>query len=554
VEERKTLRMIGLTRKSRGEDEGTHADQKRRIEHEIARHDDMKLLTPVRHEHKVSGGKGDWRSKEIGKAIQDVKDRKADGIVVTETDRITRYGWKAAAEIWEAMEEAGVVFITTAGIDSRDEESEFTFGLEALIARRQYRSYLRRSNDGRERAVLEHGVHGGDEDPLGYEFTDRADGSRNAKGKPKHGPLKPNTVKSRKHYAGGEVVPLEDLSCEAAHIRPGFEAAAEDKPWSEIVRLLGVRSRGNAREILTNKVYLGIAYSGEYEKADAHPALVDKVLFDRVQRKLKKRERSAAYAKKGEPREGSLLNGKILRCGNCGLSLTADTGASGKGYRCRSPRTVCPAGVSIQAKTVEPLVLGAALNWHATLSPPYRSHTANMIPGRAAELRAAEEKLAEVDEMEADPDMDAVTYAKARAKAQARVNEATAALAEAEAANGWHGMSTEAVQRRLFGRVLGEDLTLTAPVEELRSVAEGREFVKAMVSATVAPAGRGRHVPPEARVGIEFLRPEGWEEIDAKLAAGSRVQGAGRGDDRGGSPGTAGGGADRRLDAPEPHD
>jgi DNA invertase Pin-like site-specific DNA recombinase len=160
-----TLRLIGLTRKSRGEDEGTHADQRRIIEARIASEPSLSLLR-MEQEHKVSGAK-DWRSREIGRAIADIEAGNADGVIVAYQDRITRERLAQAAEIWEGLETAGAVFLSCDGTDSRAPGSELLFSIKAAIARDQWKTYQRRSNEGRARAVAD-GIHGGDTAPFGY--------------------------------------------------------------------------------------------------------------------------------------------------------------------------------------------------------------------------------------------------------------------------------------------------------------------------------------------------------------------------------------------------
>src|SRR5689334_21627072 len=78
------LRMLVLTRKSRGDDEGTHRDQER-----ICREyrDETLRVADVWAEHKVSGGKG-WETRKIGFAIEAVKRGKYAGIMHAWEDRI----------------------------------------------------------------------------------------------------------------------------------------------------------------------------------------------------------------------------------------------------------------------------------------------------------------------------------------------------------------------------------------------------------------------------------------------------------------------------------
>jgi hypothetical protein len=509
----KPLRMIGLTRKSKGEDEGTHTDQKRLIEEYIARDPSLALLR-VEKEHKVSGAR-QWREREIGRAIEDVSDGKADGIIVAWTDRITRERLLAAAEIWQAMEDAGVVFISCNGADSRREDAEFSFGIEALLARRQWKTFQKRSNMGRERSVMEHGVHAGPTASLGYDFTDRADGSKNIKGAPKHGPLKPNKDRAR--------------------IPKAFDAFLEDKPWSVIVSILGVNSQGAARHILEDRVYLGEAKSGDYVKKNAHEPLVTEEQFNDVQRKLRENRRSVSYVLKGEKRQGALLGGGILRCAGCGGSLTFDGTMAKPGYRCQyrgaDKAERHPQGKpGIQAAMIEPVVMEIALGWHRALHPSYAALSeadAAILPVLKEELAKAEATLAEVEEMRAE--WDAVTYGNARADAVKAVERARQSVEEAEAHQGWLGTTPERVAQKLGLRmettvetkplallpdhsIPPEGATFDAETERIvgwdADPETVRSFVRDMVRVFVKPVGRGFRrvpVPAEERIKVQYL-------------------------------------------------
>jgi DNA invertase Pin-like site-specific DNA recombinase len=488
----KPLRMIGLTRKSRGEDEGTHADQRRLIEDYIARSLDMTLLR-VEKEHQVSGAK-EWRKREIGRAIEDVKAGKADGIIVAWTDRITRERLLAAAEIWEAMEEAGVVFISTNGTDSRREDAEFSFGIEALLARRQWKSIKKRSNMGRARVIAE-GIHGGDDPPLGYRWTERPNGAKNLSGNIKHGPL--------------------DIDPETApRAVQTWEARAAGAGMRELVRISGL-SDSAVRDMLRNRVYLGVAYSGEYINNNSvgegllegehckptHPALISEELFARVQRTFQRKKPSKVVG-----RDNSLLS-RVLICGTCGgqgdderqRHLVLDRTLAS--YRCKNER--CENQVTITAERIEGYVFHRALAWHAVLNPMYEAETDALLP---EVTKALAEALTERDEIEQAEGLSALRRAQALSEVDGKIASLEQLLAEAEAANGWLGMDTDAVQRRLLadGPVEVKDGHPAPRCSDLRA---GNEFIREMVRAVVKPVGRGKKVPVPDRVEANCLTP-----------------------------------------------
>lgn len=476
--------MIGLTRKSRGEDEGTHTDQRRLIEDYITRSPDMILLR-VEKEHKVSGAK-EWRTREIGQAIEAVKAGKADGIIVAWTDRITRERLLAAAEIWEAMEQACVVFVSTNGTDSRREDAEFSFGIEALVARRQWKSIKKRSNMGRARMVAA-GIHGGDDPPLGYRWTPRPDGTKKLSGNVKHGPL--------------------DIDTETApRAVQTFEARAAGAGMRELVRVSGL-SDSAVRDMLRNRAYFGVAYSGEYINNNGvgegllegesckptHPALISEELFARVQRTFTRKQPSKVIG-----RDNSLLS-RVLVCGTCGRSLVLDR--SLRSYRCKHLN--CPKPVTITDSKIEGYVFHEALAWHAVLNPMYEIETNEMLP---EVMKALAEALEERDEIEQAEGLKALRRAEALSEVDGKITGLEQVLAEAEASNGWLGMNTEAVQKRLLadGPV---EVKEERPAPRCSDLRAGNEFIREMVRVVVKPVGRGRKVPVADRVEVNCLTP-----------------------------------------------
>ena len=81
-----------------------------------------------------------------------------------------------------------------------------------------------------------------------------------------------------------------------------------------IARIVGAKTKGGALKLLKNRVYLGEAKSGDYVKPGAHPALVSKELFERVQRKLQERKRKdvAAIRRRGLVADGAHAQPAIL--------------------------------------------------------------------------------------------------------------------------------------------------------------------------------------------------------------------------------------------------
>jgi DNA invertase Pin-like site-specific DNA recombinase len=491
-----SLRMIGLTRKSKGEDEGTHADQRARIERVCAR--EGFALLRVEQEKGVSGAKT-WKEREIGQAIKDVKAGLADGIVVATEDRITRERLEAAIAIWTAFEDAGVVFVTDDGVDSRKgDDAEFSFHLNALLARKQWKAYQTRSNMGRGRAVTERGVHGGSIAPWGFEWTWREKDGRNM-----HGPLVP--AKNNRVAEAFEDI-ISGISHRSFHRKYGIQMG----------------------HVVGNRAYLGEAKSGDYVKEHAHLALVDEEKFRRANRRFTKADKGGGRPSK-VVRPPALLPSDIIRCGTCGHGLSRQTNAKGDHYRCQFED--CDRAVSIGCNKADAYVLDAVLTWHAedTALHMVRPGDALLLTVEKA-LESARADRDEVERMMADGELSPVAYAGARSAADAAVTAAAIELSHIEVEYGWRSMPTARVKEKIEG-----DAEAT------------RSFVREFVRVHVAPGTRWtpiterialsrvwKYVPEQVAEGLSTpvvmdvsgdpKHPVAWEDVPAEMGLGNLLR------------------------------
>ncbi len=475
------LRLIGLTRKSKGEDMSTHIVQRERIEARAKA--EGWTVTVLPPEKGVKGSK-DWRKRGAGQALAMIEAGQADGIIVADQDRISRESYLATAEMWEAFQDAGAVFVACDGTDSRAEGSEMMFTIKAAIAREQWKQYQRRSNAGRARAVEVEGVHGGDMAPVGYKFSERADVTTNIRGAAKHGPL----------------VPVEP---EASRVRALFAAyGAEDEAmpsWSAGIALAGVRSKNGVHSILTNRVYLGQARSGEYTREAAHEALTDAETFERVQRRLG----TQAEAYGGRKARGAKVDrvlAKVLRCHECKGVLSPYPGKSDVEWKCRTAvsnaktadgTAVCSNKGSISNPAMQEFAIGTAQAWHAAAYPSYalgREVDAATIKPIEDALKDAERKA---KEYAADGGM-SVEQLPVGSKYAEAIRKAKADLAAFESAQGWIAQSPEAVAEMLAE---GDAATVNG-------------FLIETIRVFVKPCGQGAtkaQRAPENRVQVLYL-------------------------------------------------
>lgn len=152
---------------------------------------------------------------------------------------------------------------------------------------------------------------------------------------------------------------ISDDPLEVAAIRWAFDAFGNQAiPIQQIARELNQRGlkqlRGGrglhwtgVQRLLRNAAYVGDCVSGLESRGkfnrlgevitvtDAHPALIDRKLFAKVQRRL------AEIPKRGKcpRREGYILTG-ILRCGHCGCSMAGNSSSETHrpGYVCQGNR------------------------------------------------------------------------------------------------------------------------------------------------------------------------------------------------------------------------
>jgi DNA invertase Pin-like site-specific DNA recombinase len=449
------VKLLGYIRRSQDSGTGVSEEiQRAKIEQWAALYDhEIQWLRPDLDE-------SSWTLERPGlqEALKLLADGQAEGIVAAGQDRLTRRVVDFYRLLDLAKAQGWHVFAVDTNLDTTKDST--LHAILAVFAQREYEEKRDRFDSARQNAVLGHGVHGGDKAPLGYSWTTRG---HDKKGNPQRGPLTPNA--------------------DAARIVAAFEARAEGQSWSEVVRLLGVKSQGHATAIISNRVYLGEARSGDYVKEGAHPALVSEELFRRVERRLA----TGARAQATIGHDQALL-ARVLRCGSCLYSLVLDRSVGS--YRCKN--IGCTSRASVQAQRIEPVVVGIALGWHEAQSPEYlrtRELEDAMLPGLEDALAEAEAERGEVEAQHERGELKPSAYGLALQAAQDAVEQARRALEGAEAGQGWLSLTPERVAEKLA----------EADVETLRS------FIREQVRVLVYPVGRGNRVPVEKRISVFYL-------------------------------------------------
>src|SRR6266542_507918 len=314
-----TRPLIPYMRQSRKKSEATISiDEQRRDIRRWADAAGVPLAAEI-VEQNVSGSKP-WRERELGEAIAACERGEAAGIIVAWQDRLSRENGLATAEVWEALEQAGVRFVAVGdGIDTASGDHELLFSIKAAIARDQWKRYRTNWINARRNAI-ERGVHPSTYVAVGYrrnQVEPRVTGAARA------------GLSREQRWADpvvGQLVPSE----QAEHVRALFKLRAAGGSWSECAELMESRGLPNRKgepfwllsavqAIIRNPVYRGEAYlrsqgnqAGDFVNPDAHEPIVDAILWRKAQPTQGKPRRSS---------EGALLAG-ILRCACCGRKLS----------------------------------------------------------------------------------------------------------------------------------------------------------------------------------------------------------------------------------------
>ena len=187
---------------------------------------------------------------------------------------------------------------------------------------------------------------------------------------------------------------LEVVERHAAKVREAFRLRAEGEPFEAIGHRFGW-SHSTTRQRLSNVAYLGVARSGNYVNEHAHPAIVERELWDAAQA-----GRTQTPAATGEFTADRLVQGLAI-CGGCGRTLKVlhrkrKDGSRVSGYYCKDAASEpCPERAWVRAEELDEYV---ADFFTGSLSTAPRLvdvvAVGRELDAAQAELRAAEEQLA----------------------------------------------------------------------------------------------------------------------------------------------------------------
>jgi site-specific DNA recombinase len=324
-------RAIGIVRVSQvnGRDDGREWSPDQQLERIRVECDREGLrLVGVHDERDVSGGKPLEHREGLRLAVEAIENGQADVIAAAYFDRLFR-SLTVQAEVVERVERAGgEVLAVDVGQVTNGSAGQWLSGtMLGAVSEYQRRTTAERTREAQARAIAR-GIVPWPNIPPGFET------------RLKDKPLIPNA--------------------DAGVVVEAFRMRANPATIADVRAFLAAHgidlSYHGVQSMLRDRLYLGEIHFGSYEpNLSAHPAIVDRELWNRVQRVKISRGRRAKS-------DRLLARLGVLRCATCGGRMVVGTqtqhGRSYPFYRCGHVREDCPRRVTISAEIVEEIVIG----------------------------------------------------------------------------------------------------------------------------------------------------------------------------------------------------
>jgi DNA invertase Pin-like site-specific DNA recombinase len=357
-----TMRAVGVVRVSRvkGRDKKNGGDsfrspelQRERIEEVCDAH--AWKLGSVFEEMDVSGGNVLDKRPGLLAAVEAIEAGRAGVLVVAYCDRLTR--GHVRDEVLDRVEAAGgEVWTADMGRQSNGTAAErFTGGVLERAAQ-----YVKDAAAEKARAAqidrVEAGVWMSPGVPAGYVLA-----------------------VDRKLTPDPKLAPI---------VREAFELRANGARLEEVRAFLAERgierTRAGVAQLLRNRAYLGELHFGELHNPEAHPAIVDRVTFERARRVTITRGRHAKS-------DHLLARLGVLRCAACDARMSVNT--SNYRYRCyRCANEDCERRAYVSAPLIEEHVVEHVK--HAIVGITETAHAEHDLDAAERQVEEAEHRYA----------------------------------------------------------------------------------------------------------------------------------------------------------------
>jgi DNA invertase Pin-like site-specific DNA recombinase len=344
---------------------------------------------PMVHEDlDQSGGKLDRPG--LNALLARIRAGETDGVIVSKLDRLSRLGVVDALRLVEEITEAGgSIAAVDLGIDPTTPFGEFGMTIMLALSRMERRRISESWEEAKTRA-LDRGARMGPT-PFGYE--------RDSDGRLQPHPRWARVVKQAFELAARDGVDaalkylLKMAPADPSPVKPGVhrKRTSDHRSWTAFT----------VRRLLCNRTYLGETRYGDRFIRDSHPALVDRVTFERAQpgEETPKRRSAAVFPLSG-----------FAVCAGCGETFVGTRGGVNKDgtgkrtYRCRASMTNwkgerCPAPANVVADLLEAYLLERIKQaYERSGAPAIATSVAHDVPKASFddvqhELQASESEL-----------------------------------------------------------------------------------------------------------------------------------------------------------------
>ena len=231
---------------------------------------------------------------QMQRLIEDVRAGEIAQVVVYKLDRLSRSQKDTLYLIEDVFNPAGVGFTSmNENLDTGTPMGRAMLGIMSAFAQLERETIRERTRMGMRERVRGGLWMGGGHPAFGYDYDS----------------------------ASGHLTPNAD----AATVRLIYRLYLQGLSAARIAQMTGFHDDKPVRDILTHKSYTGvIEYNGaEYE--GKHEAIIDRMLFDRVQAAMQRRSAARSFS------SGHLLTG-LVYCGRCGARMRYQKWGD-KGYK-----------------------------------------------------------------------------------------------------------------------------------------------------------------------------------------------------------------------------
>jgi len=322
----------------------------------LAAEQGWQLTIPEPHEINISGNSQLADRPQLSRAVMAVQTGQADAIVGATTERLW-WNQEVRAQVLRLVIEAeGEVWSCDEGLLTTESAAEEFSGTVRLAADRfRRRQDAEKARKAQVRAVAR-GVVPWSDVTFGYRLIEEGERKGSWESVPEQAAIvqrafqmraEGGTIKEVRAWLARQGVTAKPRTCrEHKHIEPMEDCracCADAKPIS----YHGVQT------LLRSRTLLGEIRFGQLTNLEAFEPIVERDLFERVQRRILVREPRA-------PSQRILARLSVLRCGTCGSAMVVGSAHHSQYalYRC-PPTGDCPRRVTIAAPMVERAVVEA---------------------------------------------------------------------------------------------------------------------------------------------------------------------------------------------------